>query len=123
MTNREVYDIGRIVETFNYINQFDPYNNYIGYLIKVDNTIYEIVVNQHNILFDPDEKASVFRVEDTQNEKRLIETMQISAPFNNNQTMEDMFNFVDENDNVVEPPKLNIEDIFDQNLIDYNRPW
>lgn len=123
MTNREVYDMGRIVETFNYINQFDPYNNYIGYLVKVDNTIYEIVVNQHNMLVDPDEKAVIFRVEDTQNEKRLIETMKISAPFNQDQNMDDMFSFVDENDNVIDPPEINIEDISDKNLTDFNRPW
>lgn len=123
MTNREVYDNGRIIETFNYINQFDPYNNYIGYLIKIDNTVYEIVVNQHNLLVDPDEKAVIFRIEDNANEKRLIETMKISNPFNQDQTVDDMFTFVDENDNVVSPPKLNVDEVSDHNLIDFNRPW
>jgi hypothetical protein len=123
MTNREVYDIGRIIETFNYINQYDPYNTYIGYLVKVDNTVYEIVVNQHNMLVDPDEKASIFRMEDSPNEKRLIETMNVSMPFNQQNDVEDMFSFVDENDNVVEPPKIKVEEVIDPNLVDFNRPW
>ena len=60
MTNQEVFDNGRIIETFYYINQFDLTNDYIGYLIQVDDIVYQIVTTEHNILLNPHDEAILF---------------------------------------------------------------
>ena len=92
MTNQEVYDMGRRIESFNYIDPYDLDNMYIGYLIKVDSIVYQVVVNQHNMIIHPNEKATIFRIEGGLN-NTTVNTMQNSVPFPPN-----MSDYFDESD-------------------------
>lgn len=60
MTNMEVFDRGRIIETFNYMDEYDFENTYIGYLIQVNDTVYQVIATQHNLILNPEEEANVF---------------------------------------------------------------
>lgn len=60
MTNMEVFDKGKIVETFNYMDDYDFENIHIGYLIQVNDTVYQVIATQHNLLLNPEEEAIVF---------------------------------------------------------------
>lgn len=63
MTNMEVFDRGRIVETFNYMDEYDFENTYIGYLIQVNDIVYQVIATQHNLILNPEEEAIVFTTE------------------------------------------------------------
>lgn len=56
----EVFDKGKIVETFNYMDDYDFENIHIGYLIQVNDTVYQVIATQHNLLLNPEEEAIVF---------------------------------------------------------------
>ena len=56
----EVFDRGRIIETFNYMDEYDFENTYIGYLIQVNDTVYQVIATQHNLILNPEEEANVF---------------------------------------------------------------
>lgn len=86
MTNEEVYTHGRIVETFNYLNQFDLEGIYIGYLIKVDNITYQVIVNQHNMIQNPDEPAVIFNIDGVASNNRMVNTMNALSGFPERQT-------------------------------------
>lgn len=60
MTNQEVFNIGKVLEVFNYLNPTDLDNNYIGYLIEIDRVIYQVIATEHNRLLNPDEPAHIF---------------------------------------------------------------
>lgn len=60
MTNMEVFDKGKILETFNYMDDYDFENIHIGYLIQVNDTVYQVIATQHNLLLNPEEEAIVF---------------------------------------------------------------
>lgn len=131
MTNQEVYDIGKKLESFNYINQYDLDNYYIGYLIQVENTIYQVIVNQHNLLIDPYEEAEVFRSFGLDGGKSLVNGINAHFPFPNDdddgepkQNLNvDPFELIskfDDDGNVItdtSADKINV------NLTDFNKPW
>lgn len=104
MTNQEVYDIGRRIESFNYINPYDLDNVYIGYLIQVDNVTYQVIVNQHNMIIDPNEKATIFRIEGSSNVTN-VNSMNNSIPFPPN--MSDYFNDTDDGSSIDSNSLLN----------------
>lgn len=56
----EVFDKGKILETFNYMDDYDFENIHIGYLIQVNDTVYQVIATQHNLLLNPEEEAIVF---------------------------------------------------------------
>lgn len=59
MTNKFVFDKGKIVENFNYIRPDDPYNDYIGNLIDYGGILYEIVTDLNGTVIYPDDYAVV----------------------------------------------------------------
>lgn len=134
MTNQEVYDIGRRIESFNYINPYDLDNVYIGYLIQVDSIIYQVIVNQHNMIIDPNEEATIFRVAGGPNNS-LVNVMNTSVPFPSN--MNEYLNQTDD-DATIDPNTLlnkfdadgneiinreNEKDNINSNYSNFNSPW
>jgi hypothetical protein len=129
MTNREVYDVGRRLESFNYINQFDLDNVYIGYLIQVDNTVYQVIVNQHNMIINPDDQAEIFRIAGSDGGRTLVDGINSSFPIPDNREFAnqiddvDPFELMSKFDNDGNPVKNTESDNLNSNLIDFNRPW
>jgi len=83
MTNMEVFDRGKIIETFNYMDDFDLENSYIGYLIELNDIVYTVIATNHNMLIDPESEAEIFttdindvysQIEQSMNEPLRIET-------------------------------------------------
>lgn len=83
MTNMEVFDRGKIVETFNYMDDFDLENSYIGYLIQLNDIVYKVIATNHNMLIDPESEAEILatdindiysQIEQSMNEPLRIET-------------------------------------------------
>jgi hypothetical protein len=131
MTNQEVYDIGRRLESFNYINQFDLDNVYIGYLIQIENTVYQVIVNQHNVIINPDEQAVIFRMVGSDSGKSLVNGVNSSFPF-----PDENREFIDDTDINIDPFELiskfddngdiiqdTSADKLNTNFTDFNRPW
>jgi len=56
----EVFDRGKIIETFNYMDDFDLENYYIGYLIEFNDIVYKVIATNHNMLIDPEGEAEIF---------------------------------------------------------------
>lgn len=56
----EVFDNGKIIEIFNYMDEYNFENTYIGYLIQIEDTVYQVIATQHNLLLNPEEEAIVF---------------------------------------------------------------
>lgn len=129
MTNREVYDIGRRIESFNYVNQYDLDNVYIGYLIQIENTIYQVIVNQYNIIVNPDDQAEIFGMAGSDGNVSLVNGINSSFPIpNNTETRNivpdvdpfELISMFDRDGNTVEDIS---ENTVNSNLIDFNRPW
>lgn len=79
----EVFDRGKIIETFNYMGDFDLENSYVGYLIQLNDTVYQVIATKHNMLIDPEGDAEIFttdindvyyQIEQSMNEPLRIET-------------------------------------------------
>lgn len=148
MTNQEVFEIGKIIETFYYINEFDLENNYIGYLVEFNDIVYQIVTTEHNMILNPDEEAFVF----TNNLNDVYSSIDAAM----NEPIDFSFNTVDDinekkdNDFYVDDfvikyknkviantygpndwdqygkfdnSKSNGPDDIDHNFIDFNSPW
>jgi hypothetical protein len=56
----EIYEVGKNLGSFNYLNEYDPDGIYIGYFIEYGNMVYQIIVNQNNVLLDPEGNAVPF---------------------------------------------------------------
>jgi hypothetical protein len=56
----EIYEVGKNLGSFNYLNEYDPDGIYIGYFIEYGNMVYQIIVNQNNVLIDPEGQAIPF---------------------------------------------------------------
>lgn len=129
MTNREVYDIGRRIESFNYVNQYDLDNVYIGYLIQIENTIYQVIVNQYNIIVNPDDQAEIFGMAGSDGNGSLVNGINSSFPIPNNTETRNIVPDVDpfELISMFDRDGNTLEDISENtvnsNLIDFNRPW
>ncbi len=129
MTNQDVYDIGKRIESFNYINQYDLDNYYIGYLIQIENTIYQVIVNQHNLLVDPYGEAEVFRSFGSDGSKSLVNGIDAHFPFPNdygepkqdfNVDPFELISKFDENGDEIKDTSANKMNV---NLTDFNKPW
>ena len=59
MNNDYIFKNGNIIETFNFINEYDLNNDYIGHLVEYNNAVYQIVTDSNNKLIDPDEPAEI----------------------------------------------------------------
>ena len=59
MTNKFVFDKGRVVETFNYIFPDDQYNEYIGNLVDYNGTIYEIITYLNGVVVDAEGNPNI----------------------------------------------------------------
>ena len=59
MTNKFVFDKGRVVETFNYIFPDDQYNEYIGNLVEYNGTIYEIITYLNGVVGDAEGNPNI----------------------------------------------------------------
>lgn len=127
MTNQDVYNSGRITGTFNYINPYDPDNTYVGLLVKLDDNIYEVIVNQHSLLIDPDGQAVVIRTDTN-------ETGGFTQTFNYSETLDKNDNTFDQNidlSKIQEELGFDIKDYvgnqdipaINQKFIDFNSPW
>jgi hypothetical protein len=129
MTNREVYDIGRRIESFNYVNQYDLDNVYIGYLIQIENTIYQVIVNQYNIIVNPDEQAEIFGMAGSDGNKSFVNGINSSFPIPDNTETRNMipdidpFELISMFDRDGNTIKDESENNVNSNLIDFNRPW
>jgi hypothetical protein len=148
MTNQEVFDTGKIIETFHYINQFDLENDYIGYLVQFNDIVYQLVATEHNILLNPNEEAILF----TDNLDAVYSSIEaamsepIDFSFNTvddiNEKKDDDFyadDFVIKYKNKViantygpndwdqygkfDDSNTNDSDNIDHNFIDFNSPW
>lgn len=57
MKSKEVFNSGKIVDTFIHINPNDLYNEYVGYFVEYKNAIYEVITDANNILVSPESDA------------------------------------------------------------------
>lgn len=60
MTNMEIYDLGKNLGSFNYMDSDSLDEKYIGYLIEYQNMVYQIITNQNNVLVNPEDDAIPF---------------------------------------------------------------
>jgi hypothetical protein len=60
MNNMEVFDRGKILETFNYMDEYDFENTHMGYLVELNGIVYQIIATENNILINPESEASIF---------------------------------------------------------------
>ena len=56
----EVFDRGKILETFNYMDEYDFENTHMGYLVELNGIVYQIIATENNILINPESEASIF---------------------------------------------------------------
>jgi hypothetical protein len=59
MTNKFVFENGKLIENFNYINPDDPYSDYIGNLIEYDGILYEVVTDFTGKLLNSEHDARI----------------------------------------------------------------
>jgi len=59
MTNQYVFDYGKVIDTFNYINVNDIDGEYIGHLIQFNSTVYEVIIHQSGGILYPNDDARV----------------------------------------------------------------
>lgn len=59
MTNKFIFDKGKIIETFNYIFPDDQYNDYIGNLVDYNGKIYEIITDLNGVVLDAESNANI----------------------------------------------------------------
>lgn len=60
VTNMEVFEFGKNLGSFNYMDHSIYDENCLGYLVEFENMIYQILVNTNNVLLDPEGEAIPF---------------------------------------------------------------
>ena len=59
MTNQQVFSSGKIIEEYNYIHPVDFEEEYIGYLVELDNIVYEIISKPNGNILHPSEESRI----------------------------------------------------------------
>lgn len=57
MTAKDLFDSGKIIDTFIHINPDDLNNEYIGHLIQHGNSVYQVITDSNNNLVNPNNDA------------------------------------------------------------------
>jgi hypothetical protein len=56
----EVYERGKNLGSFNYMDDSDFDDSYMGYFIEYNNMVYQIIVTRHNVIVNPESQAIPF---------------------------------------------------------------
>lgn len=70
MTNKEIFSRGKIIDKFIAVNPDDPDSDYTSCSVEYNNILYEVVVDKHNVVLNPDDDAFII----SDNLKNLLET-------------------------------------------------
>jgi hypothetical protein len=91
----EVFDRGKILETFNYMDEYDFENTHMGYLIELNGIVYQIITTEHNLLINPESEAVVFasdindvysQIENSMKEPIQIQTQMVDDDYFGNKS-------------------------------------
>lgn len=59
MTNKFIYENGKLLENFNHISPDDPYNDYIGHLFEYDKKIYQVITDSLGKILNENENSFI----------------------------------------------------------------
>lgn len=127
MTNQYVFDYGKVIDTFNYINVNDIDGEYIGHLIQFDSTVYEVIIHQSGGTLNPNDDARIvsenidviYNHIDEINDKPLnIKNFVEEEQKTDNVTIEDGKIFF--NGMVIEPIYNDVYENYEEHIDDYD---